>query len=428
MPDHVMASLIKMPAPEKTFTPIEANRNFAPEFQLALACARWPLRDRDREEIQRLTDGGLDWRKFLRIIDRNQILPLAHRNLRDALAPGRDTEFLDSLRSKVMGFASHSLSHAAESIRITESARKAGFEIVTVKGISLSVLAYGNVAMRSPGDIDLLVSPAHVFEAERLLLELGYVRYEPRAELTPRRLKHYLKYYKHFAYIREAKAIPLELHWRLYHCTALEDPDAKPFETMPVPIGSGVVSTLTRNELFLYLCAHGAIHGWPILKWLADIGALLGAMTSDDLGRVAALASERGLIAELQAALILVDFFLAVERPAIQLPPEANRLVVRIVNMAKRLLTAEDYCLEIHRLPRFGMFLYDLRMRSSWRYRSEDIRRAFVFPDDWDLIDLPDALFPLYAAVRPVSWMYRHLPRLSRRPSTADRSSPPLSS
>ena len=165
-----MASLVKVAAPEKTFTPVVANRHFAPEFQLALACARWPLRDRDREEIQRLTDSGLDWDKFLRIIDRNQILPLAHRNLRDAVAPGRHTEFLDSLRNKVMGFASHSLSHAAESIRITESARKAGFGIVTVKGISLSVLAYGNVAMRSPGDIDLLVSPAHVFEADLRLV------------------------------------------------------------------------------------------------------------------------------------------------------------------------------------------------------------------------------------------------------------------
>lgn len=83
--------------------------------------------------------------------------------------------------------------------------------------------------------------------------------------------------------------------------------------------------------------------------------------------------------------------------------------------MAERLLTAEDYCLEIERLPRMAMFVYDLKMRSSWRYRSQDLRRAFVLPDDWELINLPDALFPLYAAVRPVSWLFRRARGLSKR-------------
>ena len=215
--------------------------------------------------------------------------------------------------------------------------------------------------------------------------------------------------------------MPLELHWRLFNSIPLlEEVDARSLATTPVTVGPGVVSTLSRNELFLYLCVHGSIHGWPIVKWLADIGALLSGMTAEDLGQVAALASERGLMAELRATLMLVDFFLAVERPAVELPREDSRIVERIVEMAQRLLTAEDYCLEIQRLPRFGMFLYDHRLRSSWRYRSEDLRRALFLPEDWDLIDLPYALFPLYAAVRPVSWLLRHLPRLPRRQSTLD--------
>ena len=408
---------------------VKAKGRFSAEFELALASARWPLRARDIEEIRQLTNGPLDWDQFVRIINRNQILPLAYRNLRDAFPDGSHTKILDSLRSKVVGFASHSLSQAAELIRVTESVTNAGFEIVALKGVSLSVLGYGNMATRISGDIDLLVSAAHVFEVERLLLELGYTRYEPRAELTPRRLKHYMKYYEHFAYVCEAKAIPLELHWRLFHGLPLPKEAETTFPpTMPVRVGAGVVSTLSRDELFLYLCVHGAIHGWPILKWLADLGALLSAMMAEDLARVAVLASERGLIAELRAALILVDFFLAVDRPTVELPHETNPVAERIVDMAQRLLTAKNYCLEIHRLPRLGMFLYHVRLRSSWRYRSRDIRRALFFPEDWDLVDLPDALFPLYAVVRPVSWLLRHLPRLPRRRSPVDSSSRSLSS
>ena len=36
-------------------------------------------------------------------------------------------------------------------------------------------------------------------------------------------------------------------------------------------------ATLGADDLFAYLCAHGAYHAWFRLKWLADIGALLAA-------------------------------------------------------------------------------------------------------------------------------------------------------
>ena len=128
-------------------------------------------------------------------------------------------------------------------------------------------------------------------------------------------------------------------------------------------------------------------------------------MTPDDLDHTAKLASERGLTAELRAGVMLVDFFLTGERPNVELPSGPSPAVERIVEMARRLLTAEGYCLEIHRPPRFAMFFYDLRLRSSWRYAIEGIGRALFFPSDWYRVDLPDALFPLYAAVRPVSWL-----------------------
>ncbi len=404
----------------KNLDPYDSPGNFASEFRLALACARWPLNEPDREEIRRLASEPLDWEWFKRIAERNQILPLVYNNLRNALTDSSHAEIVRSFRDAALGHIRHSMSQAAELVRVTDSVRTAGFETVALKGVSLSVLAYGNLAMRSSGDIDLLVPAAQVPDVERVLLGLGYARFEPTAELTPRRMKHYLRYYKHFTYF-SADGAPLELHWRLFHnIPLLKETDPKCPPTMQVPVGPGVVATLSRNELFLYLSVHGAIHGWPILKWLADVGSLLNIMSADDLRHVAALASERGLMAELRAALILVDLFLAIERPAVELPSERDRVVERIVKMAQRLLTANSYCLEIQCLPRLGMFLYDLRLRSSWRYRSEDIRRLFVFPDDWDLIDLPDALFPLYAAVRPVSWLLRHLPRLPRRQSTAD--------
>ena len=401
----------------------------ASEFRLALACMRWPLIDRDRAEIQQLASvSRFDWDWFVRIVERNQALPLAYRNLRDALQEGRYVGTLAALKDKVVGLTSHSLSQAAELVRISEAASSSGIEIITLKGVSLSVVAYDQVALRSPGDIDLLIEPSRVFDFENVLLKLGYTRYEPRAKLTPKRLKHYLKYYKHFAYVCDSKSVNLELHWRLFHNTRVRAPEIGTLPTIKVPIGSSAITTLSRNELFLYLCVHGAVHGWPILKWLADIAALLRAMTAEELRAVATLASERELMPELNAALELVGVFLTGESSSIELPRKGNPVTDRIVAMSQRLLTTHDYCLDIQELPRFGMFFYGLGIGPSWRYRSEDILRAFVFPDDWDLVDLPDALFPLYAAVRPISWMARQLSRLSRKLSAVNQPSPPLSS
>jgi hypothetical protein len=393
---------------------MEENREFTSEFKLALACARWPLLVEDQEEIRQYAKQDLDWDQFVRIIERNQIMRLAYRNLCAALPNLPNEGNPERIRRKIVGFASQCLSQAAELARISGAAKELGIDIVVLKGVVLSVLAYGQLALRSPGDIDLLVDPAKVLEFERVLLQLGYVRYEPKAHLTPRRLRHYLKYYKHFAYVNDRKGINIEVHWRLFHNNHLAEPEFLS-KTVQVNIGPGTVSTLPPQELFLYLCVHGGIHGWPVLKWLADIGALLRGMSAEELRVIAALASERGLKPEFHAALMLVDSFLNVKPPDIDPSRADDPIVRRIVAMAHRLLTANNYCLAISDFPRIGMFRYGIGIGPSWRYRSEDIQRALVFPDDWDLVDLPDTLFPLYVAVRPVSWLMRNLTRVPKR-------------
>ena len=385
------------------------------EFRLALACSRGILGDRDRDAIHRIAAEVRDWEWFVRIVERNQIQPLVARNLSECAPPQCPPKLLATLRKRVLGFTSHSLSHSAELVRISEAAAAVGIEVVALKGVALAMLAYGNLALRSPGDIDVVVSPDEVFATERILLSLDYVRIEPKAELTPRRLRYYLKYFKHFAYYHKEKCLPLELHWRLYHNTPLTEFHHKPLDTMPIELGPGRVSTLGRDELFLYLCVHGALHGWPILKWIADIGAMLAAMDSASAARIVALAETQDLIGELNSGLILAEELLGISIPECGRALERGPIVEHIVAMAHRLLTAESYCLALDHLPRMGMFFYDLGLRSSWRYRRHDLVRALVLPDDWEVVDLPDALFPFYAAVRPFTWMTRKVRTFSRR-------------
>jgi hypothetical protein len=394
---------------------------FASEFRLALACSRWPQRDSDRAEICSFAGELLNWEWFTKIVERNQIVPMVYRNLRDALGGECQLDVLKSLREAALCDAAHSLSQAAELARIVALLGSFGVESVALKGVALSLSVYGNSTVRSSGDIDLLISASDIFEVEGILATIGYTRYDPRATLTPKRFEHFSKYHKHFTYCSPARASTVELHWRLFDSIEFFEEGKVP-STVPVVLGSGVVRTLPRNELFLYLCAHGAIHGWPILKWLADVGAMLRTLTADDLSYIGRLASERGLVDELSAALRLVDDLLAVERPGAELPVNRNPAVERIVGMAKRLLTAQDYCLDLHQPPRFATLLYGLRLRSSARHRREGLKRALFYPGDWYMLPLPDVLFPLYALVRPIGWLFRHLLRVRKRPHLRENS------
>ena len=70
--------------------------------------------------------------------------------------------------------------------------------------------------MRDAGDIDLLVAEKDIFAAGEILRGEGYVRFEPRARLTPRRLQSYIAHQKDFSYDHSLAGVAIDLHWRLF--------------------------------------------------------------------------------------------------------------------------------------------------------------------------------------------------------------------
>src|SRR5439155_17159323 len=79
-------------------------------------------------------------------------------------------------------------------------------------------------------------------------------------------------------------------------------------EREEVSLGGTVFATLPRRHLALYLCAHGAGHGWERLRWLVDLALALEEPGSVD----AALqtAGEAGLEAAMLHAVMLAHDWL----------------------------------------------------------------------------------------------------------------------
>jgi len=177
---------------------------------------------------------------------------------------------------------------------------------------------------------------------------------------------------------------------------------------MSVEVGTRVLKTLARIDLFLYLCVHGAIHRFAILKWIADIAAMLRAMTREEFARVVARASSLGVIAEMNAALNLIEGMLSVSAPCPIASGKADSQAMRIVEASCAMLTKGESSRAALQLSRIPRLIYRLRLRSRWRYRREQMLGVAIRPADWDVIDLPDALFWLYIGLAPFGWLLRH--------------------
>mgnify|MGYP001815742532 CR=1 FL=1 len=116
---------------------------------------------------------ALDWETTAALARQLGVAPLLHRTLRRA-----HIEVPEDIRLRL--FASHGLNGIrneaiqAEVLRITRALDKAGIPSVPLKGASLMVTLYPDVALRALSDIDLLVPSRLAREADEILAAAGY--------------------------------------------------------------------------------------------------------------------------------------------------------------------------------------------------------------------------------------------------------------
>lgn len=199
-----------------------------------------------------------DWRPFLALVDRHRVPGLAARGL-ERLA----LEVPAPLAERARSSAGDNLRAAEWSARIDQSFAAAGLDRLWLKGLTLSALAYGDPFVKMSADIDLLVAPGRVGDAERLLAELGYVPAEARRKPL---LKDRLW--------QQAGAPPVDLHCRFTDNPRLAAGIGLASPRQRVTIAPGIaLDTLGSEILFSYLAAHGASSLWFRLKWIADFAA-----------------------------------------------------------------------------------------------------------------------------------------------------------
>ena len=387
--------------------------SFAPELMLASACARWPLDEEARQNIQQHASATLDWSRFLGWVRRHGVGPLVHHNLRRTSNPAVPGSVLDQLQEEQVLNARRALSQVAEAARITRILADAGIRSIIIKGPVLSLLVFGDATLRASRDVDILVDPDQAANADRLIVQSGYRRIAPDFELSPRQHALYQRWRCQFGYYCERLGVAQELHWRLTsNARLLPLADAFWMRRDPVLLGRSEFRTLPDEEMFLYLCVHGSMHVWFRLKWLADVAAILRCAPRDFAEAAAKRAYSLGIARPFHQAIALAHSLLdAPVPPSVLAKATLDRATPGLVAAAYRALNWNGSPSEPSETPWFNMWiaLQAYRLRPELGYWWAEFQDQLCSPEDWARLPLPDSLTFLYPGVRPISWVVRKL-------------------
>jgi hypothetical protein len=378
----------------------------SPEFLLVAACCGWPPSQSRNAAVQAAAAPIADWDAVLLAARRQRVPALVHDALQAAgvqLPAAPAAEFA----RRAQAIFRNNLLLAAETCRLQELLDAAEIPSVALKGVALAQLAYGSLKVKHTRDIDLLIPPDRALAAMALLERDGYALSFPANRLNAAQRRAVVHYSREVAFIHPDHGTLLELQWRVADNPKLLDEvhAGSPTQNVVVAEGSSV-RTLARDDLFAYLCLHGAYHAWSRLKWLADLNAFIAAA---DVAHLHRHAQAKGAGFCSGQALLLCQRLFALPLPdrlasELQGTARVRKLyAIAAETMADRARGEDgDNVQAVWR----GFWMQFLLGR-GWAFFAAQCRTASVGIIDVISLPLPPYLHFLYPLLRLPLWLWR---------------------
>ena len=346
---------------------------------------------------------GVDSAAFGEIVARHRVGAFLQHCLGGDVRAALPDPVREQLTETARRTARLALVRSAELVRITRLFANAGIPFLSVKGPLLAQALYGGVGVRHAGDLDLLIAPDRLADADKALLAAGCRRSQPDFELSPRQRREYLRLKHEFEYFNEATGVRIEVQWRLEGLPALGFEDLKHRE-LPGELGGQTVGTLPSVEHLIYLFVHGAKHGWCSLFWLLDVA--LALREERDWAQLRDTAVRLGAARALGQGVRLAEEVLGVAVPEALRETGTDATGTWLVTEALRQIALSPErrrgAAELLRQTR-----YQFQLQPDWAARCGILRPRLMSPACWKQVRLPDALFWLYYPAAPLLWALR---------------------
>lgn len=181
----------------------------------------------------------------------------------NGLPPLLSTETIAILRRRRRNYLALNVLRRAEAEEVLSAFTNSGIPAVGLKGIDLAWRAYPDPSLRPFTDVDLLISPAHLDAAEKIMAELNY---HPAPETVA--LRKSGEAWVDYQYEHAETGLLFELHVELLHHGRFRFDPA-------LALRRSVGGFLHPDDRFLHLALHLSKHSYfDRLLWVYDLAVL----------------------------------------------------------------------------------------------------------------------------------------------------------
>jgi hypothetical protein len=215
----------------------------------------------------------MDWGLFLQLAFHHRIYPLLYTKLNELDSNIIPDKIVQALAKRYQRNTFKMLQLSAVMEQLSKLFIENQIRPLILKGPVLADDLYGDISLRTCGDLDILVPIEDLSNVNDLLLELGYEKDEYiKTVLNDWKWRHH-----HYTYYHSSLGIKIEIHWRLNPYPCKEPSFTELWERKRISsITTHPTYYLGKEDLFFFLVLHGARHGWSRLRWLVDIHYIVG--------------------------------------------------------------------------------------------------------------------------------------------------------
>lgn len=371
------------------------------EDRMVLHCARVAREAGEKPFIMPAGYATIDWERVFALAKENRVLPLVYRTLSRCCSAPVPEDVLERMKKRCLRVCADNLRLVALLHEVFARFAEQGISVLAMKGPVFTASVYGDVGLRSYGDLDLLIARADLRRAIETLLAVGFHK---DIELGQEQYEKLVATGHHAVLERNGDLV--ELHWELtgrYCPRGVEYGDVSA-RAVSVMVGGRGVPTLGADDALLYLCVHGSRHYWLQLDAVCCVNELLATSPDLDWDAVCRRAERWGAMHMLLLGVHLAGRLLDAAVP--------DRLARRF-SQHGGLVAVSDWCIR-------SMFSPDPRHREDPRYadyvryqralmeRKRDWLRLCAKPllcpthSDWQWLRPPADLAGLLMFVRPL--------------------------